>query len=288
MKKYEFRKNIWILEDQVEYFLVNSFVLFSKTGNIVIDTFDTPEKAEQIRALIKEEGRDSFETTVINTHYHYDHAWGNSVFFPCTILGHAMTKQKMIEDEMLLAEFQKKDPAYQTVQIVPPTVTFEESYVLDKGDMVLTLRHMPSHTEDSTLIWLKEAGQEDLLFTGDILEDPFPMLESDLEISWFLKTLREMMDMKAKVYLTSHSGVTSRELLIRNKAYLECLARYMEKVRKEGKGVSCQKAEEMMEMMLSEYEAANGIKRELTREEKNVHIKNVKKALSAAEKAAQK
>ena len=44
----------------------------------------------------------------------------------------------------------------------------------------------------------------------------------------------------------------------------------------------------MMEMMMSEYEAANGIKRELTREEKNVHIKNVKKALSAAEKAAQK
>ena len=60
---------------------VDCFVVLTDRFVVVIDTFSTPEDAAQMMELVRPEleGR---QVLVVNTHQHYDHVWGNSLFAP--------------------------------------------------------------------------------------------------------------------------------------------------------------------------------------------------------------
>ncbi|UCE08453.1 MAG: MBL fold metallo-hydrolase, partial [bacterium] len=62
--------------------------LASSKGLVVVDVTGSPFTASLMRKTIEKEfGRNDF-TYVINTHYHWDHAWGNQVFPEAVIVGH--------------------------------------------------------------------------------------------------------------------------------------------------------------------------------------------------------
>ena len=62
-------------------------MIVGSDGVAVIDTRSTHRQAEEIRRDLASLTNLPV-TTVINTHGHYDHAFGNSVFRPAAIWGH--------------------------------------------------------------------------------------------------------------------------------------------------------------------------------------------------------
>jgi glyoxylase-like metal-dependent hydrolase (beta-lactamase superfamily II) len=58
---------------------VDCFVVITDRYAVVIDTFSTPEDAAQMMELVRPE-LENRQLLVVNTHQHYDHVWGNSLF----------------------------------------------------------------------------------------------------------------------------------------------------------------------------------------------------------------
>jgi ankyrin repeat protein/glyoxylase-like metal-dependent hydrolase (beta-lactamase superfamily II) len=180
----------------------NIIALNSEEGIVVIDTEVSPVFAREIRNRIEGEFGSSTFRAVINTHGHGDHTYGNQVFGDAEIIGHSTTEATMeaaedrrralairldavvsrLESQLASAEpgsnsavaLSSKMTYYKGIhdglsegfELTPPTVTLEESMVLDLGDLSLEISWFgKSHSDDDLLIYCPE---EKLLATGDV------------------------------------------------------------------------------------------------------------------------
>jgi cyclase len=98
-----------------------------------------------------------------------------------------------------------------TLEIIPPTITFAHSLTLYCGDHVIELRYFhPAHTRGDIVVYLP---QEKILAVGDLLEDAFPYFGHGYPAGW-LATLKEIAAMDAEIFLPAHGSVQrDRELL---------------------------------------------------------------------------
>src|SRR4051812_7153683 len=69
------------------FFDQNIVVVLGRDEALVVDTRSTPDQAREILGDLRELGSPPVGI-VVNTHGHYDHAFGNSVFRPAPIWGH--------------------------------------------------------------------------------------------------------------------------------------------------------------------------------------------------------
>lgn len=103
---------------------------------------------------------------VFDTHYHADHAYGNTVFAEagatvvCTEACAEESRRKGPEDVRNQARERAREP------LVHPTLRFEDKLVLDDGERrVELLRAGPAHTIGDAVAWLPK---EKILFVGDL------------------------------------------------------------------------------------------------------------------------
>ncbi len=187
----------------------------SKKGIVLIDTYASRVQQQQLRKAIEHEfGRSDF-IAVINTHQHYDHTNGNSLYTGLPIIAHQASREGMISDVARIPEWiarvkqaiqameenQKTLEAesqgsktnrenityWQTVirdmesEHVPayPNVTFSDRMSLDLEDVTLDLFSFPGlHTRGDILIHIP---QENVLCVGDMIADGWlPPLNKDI------------------------------------------------------------------------------------------------------------
>lgn len=98
-----------------------------------------------------------------------------------------------------------------TLEIVPPAITFEHSLTLYRGDRVIELLHFhPAHTRGDIVVYLP---QEKILAVGDLLEDAFPYFGHGYPAGW-LATLKEIDAMDADTFLPAHGSVLRDRMLL--------------------------------------------------------------------------
>jgi glyoxylase-like metal-dependent hydrolase (beta-lactamase superfamily II) len=183
-----------------------SIVAFAtEKGIVVVDTFGAPKVDAELRNVITRElGRNDF-AYLINTHEHADHTGGNSVYYDCTIVGHELIADGLIEiaerrDRLLewypgrIADLEEElqgldpdDPGAAVLEedliynrlffeavtagrnLLPPTLTFSDRMTLDLGDTTFELSYIGGmHTASDAAIFVPEHG---LLLTGDTMAD---------------------------------------------------------------------------------------------------------------------
>ena len=115
---------------------------------------------------------------VVNTHFHWDHTWGNARFPAAALWGHERCRSEMIHNgeaarrsvlEWIPAE---QHDAINEVAITPPTETFASSALIDIGGRVVELRyHGLGHTNSDIVVRVAGAG---VLFAGDLIEEGAP------------------------------------------------------------------------------------------------------------------
>jgi len=140
---------------------------------LVIDTRSTHVQAREILADLRELTAAPV-TVVVDTHGHFDHAFGNRVFRPATIWGHQRCvaflqrtgearRARVAADEPELADDLRE------VVIDPPDRTFATETTIEVGGRPIELRYLGrGHTDHDIVITIPDAGA---LFAGDLVEN---------------------------------------------------------------------------------------------------------------------
>ncbi len=112
---------------------------------------------------------------VVNTHFHWDHTWGNARFPEAELWGHELCRSEMVENgetarqgvlDWIPAEYRA---AVKEVEITPPTHTFSENVSIDIGRHIELTYYGRGHTNSDIVVHVDR-----VLFAGDLLEEGAP------------------------------------------------------------------------------------------------------------------
>jgi glyoxylase-like metal-dependent hydrolase (beta-lactamase superfamily II) len=196
---------------------VRGAVIEGRDRVAVWDTLSRP--ADMRGALPPLDGRG---LVVVYSHADWDHVWGTDGLprAGARIVGHARCAERFtIDVPRTLSERQSAEPGqWETVVLVPPTVTFAESWSEDLGGLTLELHHLPGHTPDCIVGFVPERGA---WLGGDTVETPFPVVPADAPLdAWIAGLERWAADDRVRWVLPAHGGAGRRTILDRNLAYL--------------------------------------------------------------------
>jgi glyoxylase-like metal-dependent hydrolase (beta-lactamase superfamily II) len=208
---------------------VDCFVVITDRYVVVIDTFSTPEDAAQMMELVRPELEPSTiparQLLVVNTHQHYDHVWGNSLFamggeFAAPILASELSREVARNQAVKLLEKQAEETRFANLQLLEPNLYFQNEFLIDGGDLSLRLIPAPGHTPDQVVVWIPELS---ILLAADALEFPFPYVANPTDLPVLLETMRNLKSLNPKTILPCHGGVHDASLIDQNLAYFAAL-----------------------------------------------------------------
>jgi glyoxylase-like metal-dependent hydrolase (beta-lactamase superfamily II) len=201
-------------------------VILGGSDVAVIDTRSTPVQAREIIDALRELTRDPV-SMVIDTHWHFDHSFGNHTFRPATIWGHARCVDRLRTlGQERLEEVARELPAIaddvRQVVIDPPDRTFEEHATVEVGDRVVELAYLGrAHTDTDIAITVPDAN---VLFVGDLLEEgATPSFGDSYPIDW-PGTVERLLPLATGAVVPGHGAVGDRAFVDAQLADLRALA----------------------------------------------------------------
>lgn len=191
----------------------NVGVVIGSDAVLVIDTLISAKQAKKLIANIKEI-TDKPIKYVVNTHFHLDHAWGNSEFskIGATIIAHKNISQTEDEINSMIASpemfgLTPEDMEGTTAKL--PDVKIEDKHTVNLGNITVELESLGhSHTADSIIVLVKE---DNVLFTGDIIFNKYHAYVGDGDIAKWTKVLDVLKKSTAKVIVPGHGPRVSKQ-----------------------------------------------------------------------------
>jgi glyoxylase-like metal-dependent hydrolase (beta-lactamase superfamily II) len=211
--------------------LVDVFVVITDRYVVLVDTLINPHTAAELLRIAEPHlaGR---QLLAVNTHAHWDHAWGNQLFagpsalHPAPIVATRRCAEllRSPESQQKLAQKRASEPLrFGDVELVPPTLLFEERLAIDGGDLTLELFATPGHASDHIAIYIPQIRT---LLPGDAAELPFPFVESAATLPALRDSLARMAALHPAAALYCHAPETSGPALLdQNIAYFDELER---------------------------------------------------------------
>ena len=196
--------------------LNNAGVFVGQDGVVVIDTAFTADRGLMLREAISALTNLPVRT-VVNTHHHGDHVYGNYQFPEATIVSHERCREAVLADNFVTTTW-FPGVEWGDLKVAPPTLTFENSISLWCGDVRAEVRHLgPAHTSDDVIVWV---GDQRLLYAGDLIFNggtPFVVMGS---IQGLIETLRDLADLAPTTIVPGHGPVAGPEIIQDQLAYL--------------------------------------------------------------------
>ncbi|MEW1615340.1 MULTISPECIES: MBL fold metallo-hydrolase [unclassified Streptomyces] len=190
-------------------------------GDEAVTLIDTTATVARARALRTAVARLTSlpVTTVINTHHHADHTFGNRTAAPdATVVAHRATPGAMAEAAFMVQEVW---PEVDWGEIVPKPAdhVYDDRMTLPAAGRPLHLHHPGiAHTDNDTVVWDPETR---VLFTGDICFSGATPYCVDGSLTGTLDALRAMTRLDPAVVVAGHGPPGGPEILHRDIAYLE-------------------------------------------------------------------
>ena len=178
------------------------------------------------RAILNEVRRTTDKPVrfVFDTHYHGDHAFGNSVF----VDGGAT----VLSSEEAAAESEEKNPALwkadqgtgefdlKAFRLEHPQIRFRDRLVFDDGThRVELLRVGPAHTRGDAVAWLPK---ERVLFTGDLVvsRSLHKVDDPDANLDSWVRVLDDLALKNVGIVVPGHGPLGSVETIRGDRAFL--------------------------------------------------------------------
>lgn len=200
--------------DNIESFSTYIYLLEKSSRYYLIDTCCGEDSIR--RALDQANINPEKETVIINTHFHWDHVWGNGYFKDNIIIGHELCGEFLNRfwDSQLEQNGRYQDGP---VEKVLPNWTFTKKILL-KNDG-LEIFHSPGHTRDSISVF---DHRDKILYAGDNLEKPIVYVESD-DLQAYIKTLEKYLSYKPKKIFAGHTLDLTEKDILNTLGYLQAL-----------------------------------------------------------------
>ena len=211
-------------------------VIGGKAGLLVIDTRATHRLADELRDDLRL--LPGSVVAVVNTHGHWDHAFGNARFLPAPIWGHVRCATMIVErGEAMRARLLRDYPGepFDKVELTPPSELVDESATLDLGDRQVELRYLGrGHTDNDIVITSPDAS---VLFAGDLLENaPAPGFGDSYPIAW-VATGAALLELVDGVVVPGHGDPFDRAFAERQIAELAEVAELARQVASDAIGL---------------------------------------------------
>jgi cyclase len=228
MQRERIAENVYYFQSDL-YAQVTAGAIIGPNWAVVIDTLALPEETTQIRDFIEQELNLPVRY-VINTHYHADHSWGSCFFPNATVVAHTLCRAKLAtQGQASLLEARKQNPAFRRVRIVPPHLTFDESYLLLRvGKKTLSMFPLPGPCDDNIGILVEE---DRVLFAGDAFM-PLPYIVGG-NIDDLTNSLKKISKMGLENVVPGHGDIVLRGeidgAIKDNQAYLSAIRKAVRK-----------------------------------------------------------
>jgi glyoxylase-like metal-dependent hydrolase (beta-lactamase superfamily II) len=181
---------------------------------LVLDTRSTSVQGRELVRDVRE--LTALPWVVVNTHAHFDHAFGNASFRPCEIWAHAgcaevLRTQGPAQRENVVRWVPDLLEELNGTPIDPPDRTFEEAVDLDLGGRLVELRHLGrGHTDHDVVVRVPDTG---IVFSGDLVEHGAPPgFEDSFPLDW-PATLGLLLDLVDGVVVPGHGEPVGREFV---------------------------------------------------------------------------
>ena len=248
----------------------NDVVIVNDDDVMLVDAGVTPAVA---RALVQDVKllTDKPVRWVVNTHFHYDHTDGNSIFGPeVQIIGHEYVRQAILTLDVLhrepfktaqanlpdqiealkkqvsgekdaqqramlqqqLAATEAEQKQFAEIKPTPPTMTYRSNLTLVRGRREIRLMFLGrGHTPGDTVVFLPK---ERIVCTGDLMESRLAYMGDGIFDEW-ITTLDAVKKLDFDTVLPGH-GVPFHEkaLITAYQSYLKDLMTQVAKLRAQG------------------------------------------------------
>jgi len=204
-------------------FAANAGIVVGTDAVLVVDTLISAKEARRFIADIRR-ATDRPVKYVVDTHYHLDHAFGNSEFVKmgATVISQVNDRDNLEKrGETALKHagdygLTHDDLAGTVISL--PTITFTDRMTIDLGGETVELIYVaPSHTEGSALVYLP---RQKVLFTGDVLFTDFHPFMGDSDIAGWVKTLDYIFGLDVQTIIPGHGPISSKKEIADMKAYI--------------------------------------------------------------------
>ena len=107
-------------------------------------------------------------STVVNTHHHGDHTFGNCLFPTATLVAHERAREEAIAFGAPRPLPYWDHTEWGNLRLDPPFLTFTDAITLHAGELRVEVKHVgtPAHTTNDVLVWVP---QRSVLYCGDLV-----------------------------------------------------------------------------------------------------------------------
>ncbi|MFB4309299.1 MBL fold metallo-hydrolase [Actinomadura sp. GTD37] len=230
------------------WWINNTGFLAGTRGVVSVDACSTERRTRAYLASIRSV-TDRPVRTLVNTHHHGDHTFGNYLFAGATVVGHEKTREGAIAwGEPFDEPFWTKVD-WGGIEVEAPFLTYTDGVTLWVDDLRCEVRHVgtPAHTTNDSIVWIPERR---VLFCGDLLFNggtPFLMQGS---VAGAVKVLEEVIaPLGAETIVPGHGPVCGPELIDRVAGY----ARFVQATAAEARAAGLTPLEAAREADLGPY-----------------------------------
>lgn len=250
------------------YTMSNALIIERDHDVVIVDSHITPAAGRALLDSIRVVTSKPV-TTLINSHFHYDHSNGTPAFGDIEIIGHEITYEKLTSDpenehtyqsslrrfdntvnrlqtelnnatnaeerqelQQQLAYWQRHVEAQEEIVFTPPTQTLRDKMTLYRGGREIQLHFFGrAHTGGDLAIYLPE---EKIVFTGDMMLGGISYMGDGYVTEW-ADTLRGLLSLDIELILPGHGpGFSEVERISHVADYYSDLTREIRRLRSEG------------------------------------------------------
>ena len=196
--------------------LNNPGFLVGRGGVTVVDTCLTEGRSRAFRDALRRV-TDRPIRTLVNTHHHGDHTWGNYLFPEAAIVGHTLCREEMIETGLSIKPL-FPGVNWGNIEVEPPFVTFDERLTIFVDDLRLELIFLgPAHTRNDVIVWIPERR---LLFSGDLIFSACTPFVAQGSLGGLMKALESVRGLGAETIVPGHGEIRGPDVIDESLTYL--------------------------------------------------------------------
>ena len=178
-------------------------------GHKHVFLIDTGLGSESVKPIISFLEPFNKPLIVINTHYHWDHVWGNGSVGNVPVIAHETSRTLLTEKWDGDMEKNKRYVRGQADKVFPNQLFDKRLYFPDDG---VLLFHTPGHTPDGISILDEKEG---VLHIGDTIGDTpdAPVPDLDLSADIYRRTLINCLSLSFDTVISGHNQIQDKPFI---------------------------------------------------------------------------
>src|SRR5476651_1795680 len=248
-------EHVHVISDRNVGLVPNVGIIVGTRATLVVDTGLGPRNGETVLHATRGVSTNA-ELYVVSTHFHPEHALGESAFPATAKLIRAQTQQKDIDEfGLALAKtFASRSPLtadlLKDAQFRKADMLFDREYTLDLGGVRLRMLSLgPTHTRGDTIVWVEG---DRILFAGDVVMNrTFVAFASPYSsVKAWLADFDQLQPLHPLKVVPSHGPVGDASLISDQRTMMKAIQSRATELKRQGKS-----ADETAQAVQAEFQA---------------------------------